>query len=227
MISLTLFGTPIKVKPVVLVNLIVLWGAATWFGLLQHPDRDLWTSLLIGFMAMILLIIADFGHAIAHIFSARHAKAPMDEILISAGMPRTLYSDNEVSPAAHRIRAMGGPLFSALGLLLSVAVYGIASSASMSRELAAWSIIGHGFILIGCILPLPIVDGGTILKWTMVERGKTEAEADDALRRASWLLGIVAGAIGVGLLAAQIWIAGLVLVGAGGLAVGTAVGKIR
>jgi hypothetical protein len=71
------------------------------------------------------------------------------------------------------------------------------------------------------------VDGGTILKWTLVERGKTEAEADDVLRRASWLIGILAGAIGVGLLAAQIWIAGLVLVGAGGLAVGMAVGKIR
>lgn len=227
MISLEFFGTPIKAKPVVLVNLIVLWGAATWFGFHQHPDRGLWTSLLIGFMAMILLIIADFGHAIAHIFSARYAKAPMDEILISAGMPRTLYSDNEVSPAAHRMRAMGGPLFSALGLLLSVGVYGIASSGSMAWELAAWSIIGHGFILIGCILPLPIVDGGTILKWTMVQRGKTEAEADDVLRRASWLIGILAGAIGVGLLVAQMWIAGLVLVGAGGLAVGMAVGKIR
>ena len=71
-------------------------------------------------MSMILLIFADFGHAIAHIFSARYAKAPMDEILITAGMPRTLYTDNNVSPATHRMRAFGGPVFSTLGLLLSI-----------------------------------------------------------------------------------------------------------
>ena len=151
----------------------------------------------------------------------------MSEILISAGMPRTLYSDNEVTPAAHRIRAIGGPVYSGWGLLLSMATCGITSSGSVERELAAWSIVGHAFILLGCILPLPVVDGGAIVKWTMVEKGKTEAEADDILRRVNWLLGVLLGAIGVGLIVAQVWIAGLVLVAVGGIAVGTAVGRIR
>ena len=227
MVTLTIFGTPVQVKPVVLVNLAVLWAAATWIGLCQHPGRGFWTGLLVGFVAMILLLIADFGHALAHIFSARHAKAPMDEILISAGMPRTVYRDNEVSPAAHRMRAIGGPVFSALGLLISLAIYGLASSGSVVRELAAWSAIGHGFIFLGSILPLPIVDGGTILKWTLVERGKTEAEADDILNRTSRLLGLIAGAIGAGLLLARVWIIGLVLMAVGGIIIAAASGRIR
>ncbi len=176
---------------------------------------------------MILLLVADVGHAMAHIFSARYARAPMDEILISLGMPRTMYFDNEVSPRAHRIRAVGGSAFSGLGLLLSIITYGIASSDSVAMELAAWSVIGHGFILAGCLLPLPFVDAGTILKWTLVEKGKTKAEADEVLRRANWLLGLVGGIIGLVLIAAQMWIVGLILIGVGAIAIGAAAGKIR
>ncbi len=135
MISMRIFDTPVKLRPVVLFNLIFLWGFATLFGLYQHPNRDLWMGLLVVFLLMFLLIFADFGHAIAHIFSARYAKAPMDEILITAGMPRTLYTDNNVSPAAHRMRAIGGPVFSTLGLLLSIAIYSITANNSVLREI--------------------------------------------------------------------------------------------
>ena len=227
MISIRIFNTPVNIKPIVLVNLIVLWGFATWFGLYQHPNRDLWMGLLVGFMSMILLIFADFGHAIAHIFSARYAKAPMDEILITAGMPRTLYTDNNVSPATHRMRAFGGPVFSTLGLLLSILIYLITTNYLVLRELAAWSIGGHGFILLGCLLPLPIVDGGTILKWIMVEKGRTESEADKALRQVNWLIGGVVGIVGAALLFVQMWIAGLIFVGVGGIAIASSMGKIR
>jgi hypothetical protein len=47
----------------------------------------------------------------------------MDEVRISLGMPRTLYRENAVSPDAHRLRALGGPIFNALGLLVSLAIY--------------------------------------------------------------------------------------------------------
>ena len=47
----------------------------------------------------------------------------MDEVRISLGMPRTLYRDNAVSPNAHRVRALGGPIFNLVGLLLSLAIY--------------------------------------------------------------------------------------------------------
>jgi hypothetical protein len=227
MISVKIFDTPIRIKLVFLVNIIVLWGAVTWYGLYKHPERSFLYGLFVGLLAMILLMIADIGHAIAHIFSARFASVPMDEILISAGMPRTLYSNNKILPSAHRMRAIGGPIFSGLGLLLSMAIHGIMPRDSLGGELAVWSLVGNGFILAGSLLPLPMVDGGTILKWTLVEKGKTEAEADAILRRVNWVIGITGGVVGIGLIIGKIWIAGLVCVGVGGISIAAAIGKVR
>ncbi len=142
-------------------------------------------------------------------------------------MPRTLYWNNEVSPDVHRMRAIGGPIFNVLGLLLSAVIYAVARGNPIIRELATWSAVGHGWILLAALLPLPIVDGGTLLKWTLVARGRTEKEADEMIRRVDWVLGIVGGIIGVGLTAIQMWIAGVILVGCGVVVIAVAAGKIR
>jgi hypothetical protein len=173
-------------------------------------------------------LLADFGHAIAHIFSARYAGAPMDEIQISPESgPRTLYWNNDVSPDAHRMRALGGPIFNMLGLLLSLVVYAAVPGNSIARELATWSAVGHGLMLILFMSPVSIVDGGSLLKWTLVARGKAATEADRIVRRVNWVLGIAMGIIGVGLLAMQLWIAGAILLGLGLIVVLIVAGKIR
>ncbi len=227
MISMSVFGTRVRVKTIVLANIAILCGGITWLGLYWHPDRGFWPGLLIGFLSAILLLIADFGHALAHIFSARYAGAPMDEILISADMPRTIYWNNQVSPNVHRMRALGGPIFNMLGLVLSLAIFGIASSNSIFKELAGWSVVGHGLLLIMSLLPISIVDGGTILKWTLVERGKTEIQADEMIRRINWGIGIVGIIIGFGIIAMRMWIAGLILVVISLVVLALAAGKIR
>lgn len=228
MISIRIFGTQVKAKKLVLVAIIAaVWGVVTWLGLYWHPERGFWQSLLIGLVTAFLLLIVEFGHDLAHIFSARYAGAPMDEILISADMPRTLYSNNNVSPSVHRMRALGGPIFNLMGLLLSLAIYGIASSNSIIKELAGWWALGHGLQLIMSLAPLPPVDGGTILKWTLVERGKTEREADELVRRIDWGLGIIIVIIGIGFLLMRTWIIGIILLGVGGIIFAIAAGKIR
>ena len=90
MVSLRIFSTPVKAKAIVLLPLIALWGGITWLGFYWHPERGFWQGVLIGFATVLLLAVVDFGHALAHIFSARYAGAPMDELLISLDMPRTL-----------------------------------------------------------------------------------------------------------------------------------------
>lgn len=215
MVSLKIFRTPVKVKLTVLIPIVALWIGITWIFLFRNPERGFWQCMLIGFMSVVLLLIADFGHAIAHIFSARYAKAPIDEISIIGDMPRTLYWDNDVSPNVHGMRAMGGPIFSALGLLLSVAIYGVVSGNIIARELAVISAVGHGFIFIGSLLPLPMVDGGTILKWTIVASGKTALEADKIVKRVNMVIGIAGLIIGVVLLSKQLWIPGVALLGMG------------
>jgi hypothetical protein len=227
MVSLSIFGTPVKVKGTVLVPIVALWGIVTWLGLYWHPERGFWQGVLIGLVTVLLLLPADFGHALAHIFSARYAGAPMDEILLSAGMPRTLYWNNEVSPDVHRIRAMGGPIFNVLGLLLSAVIYAVARGNPIIRELATWSAVGHGWILVAALLPLPMVDGGTLMKWTLVARGRTEKDADKMVRLLDWVMGIVGGIIGVGLTAMQMWIAAVIVVGISAVVIAIAAGKIR
>ncbi|MEP7133373.1 MAG: hypothetical protein ABI904_00430 [Chloroflexota bacterium] len=207
--------------------LIVLWGGITWLGLYWHPERSFWQGLLIGFVSTVLLSLSDFGHPFGHIFSARYAGAPMDEILLSEGMPRTLYWNNEVSPNVHRLRAMGGLIFNLVGLLLSITIFQIASSHSIAREWMGWSAFGHGLIFVESLIPLPMIDGGTILKWTLVARGRTETEADEIIRRVDWAMGIVCGIVGLGLIAMKMWIAGAVLIGIGAVVIGVVAGKIR
>ena len=229
MISMRIFDTPIKVKVTFLIYIVPIWIGVTWLGLYWHPGRGFWPGVLIGFVTVILLLIAEIGHPIAHIFSARYAGAPMDEIQIAAetGMPRTLYWNNEVSPDAHRMRAMGGLLFNLLGLLLSLAIFAAVPVNSIARELAAWSAAGHGLLLIMSLAPVPMVDGGTLLKWTLVARGRTVTQADEIVRRVDWVMGIVGGVVGVVLIALQMWIAGVILGGIGVVVLCVAAGKIR
>jgi hypothetical protein len=222
----TLWGTLIRVQAAFLGNVMGLWAISSWLGRRKHPERPLWACLSVGLAAVVTLLVADLGHAIAHILSARHAGAPMDEILISSGMPRTLYPDQAVSPAVHRKRALGGPIFSAIGCLQSGLVHALSTSERV-KELASWSLLGHGFILMGSLLPFPMVDGGSILKWTLVERGRTPTQADEIVRRVNWTLGVLASTIGAALLALRSWVAGLIGIGVGGIALGVASDRIK
>lgn len=218
--------TPVKVKPAVSINLLALWGTMAWLAGRRRPERSWPARLLVGALSTATLIIADWGHAMAHIVSARYAGAPMDEIRISMGMPRTIYFDNNVPPRVHRMRALGGPIFSAIGLLTSLLLRFLAPRGSVAREVAGWSCVGQGFIL-GALIPLPFVDGGTILKWTLVEQGRTPAEADDVVRRIDLAIGGAATTAGVAFAARRRWLPALGLIAAGAIAIGAALDKIR
>jgi hypothetical protein len=227
MISVRIFNTPVKIKFVVLLMLIVLWAGITWLGLYWHPERSLWQGLLIGFVSMIFFALSDFGHPFGHIFSARYAGAPMDEILLSGGMPRTLYWNNDVLPNVHRMRAMGGLIFNLISFLLSITIFQIASDHSIVREWMGWSAAGHGLIFVMSLIPLPMIDGGTILKWTLVARGRTEAEADDLVRRVDWILGFVAVMAGIILAVVKMWVVGLISIVAGVIILGITARQIQ
>ena len=191
MVLIRISGTAVTVKPTVLVLLATVLGVVTWVGFRRHPKRKLGEGLLVGVASFVALVVVEWGHAFAHIISARFAGAPMDELRITAGMPRTLYLNNAVPPNVHRMRALGGPIFNTLGFLLSLTIYRTASRTSVARELAGWSAIGHGLLLLMSLTPLPTVDGGTLLKWTLVARGRSEAEADALVDRVDRRMGIL------------------------------------
>jgi hypothetical protein len=119
----------------------------------------------VGLLAMPVAHFAEIGHAMAHTISARLAGAPMDEILLSSGMPRTLYQNNAVPPQTHIKRSLGGPIFSLIGFTISLLWRRLSPQGSLSRDLADASLAAHSMILFGSLTPLPMIDGGTILNW--------------------------------------------------------------
>src|SRR3972149_10423453 len=158
MSKVTIFGTPLRIRPVVLVNLGMLWAVAAFLEHFWHPHWTLGLILAVGFGAVILLLLADFGHAAAHIFSARRSGGPMDELYISGGMPRTRYFNNDVPPEVHIGRSLGGPIFNLAGTLVSLAVLLLATKGSGMADLAGGALTGQALILAGG--PLPLAGGG-------------------------------------------------------------------
>ena len=192
--GITLFrfnGVPIVVRSDFWPVPILLTGFLAWLAGLRNPRRTWLQRLGVGLLAMLVALPADVGHAMAHIFSAHLAGAPMDEILLSSGMPRTLYNNNDVLPQVHIHRALGGPIFSLIGSLLSLLWWRLSPHGSLSHDLAEVSLAGHSTILFGSLAPVPVVDGGTILKWKLVEAGQSIDQADKTVHQTSLGLGAV------------------------------------
>jgi hypothetical protein len=119
-----------------------------------------------------IALIADVGHAMAQTISARLAGAPMDEILLSAEMPRTLYTNNAFPPQTHIMLSLDGPVFSLVSFVLSLLWRSLAPRRSLSRELAEISLVSHSIILLGSVTPLPMVDISLrILCWRNSDSG--------------------------------------------------------
>jgi len=222
-----ILGVSLEISPGFIFNLLALWTGMSWYLGIKNPYWDKFYRIVGGALSALALIAADVGHAFAHTFSARAAGAPMDQIKLSSGMPRTIYFDQHVPPRAHILRALGGPLYSALGLATSFVLGSLLPRKSMAREVVDWSIIGHGLILAGSVAPLPIVDGGSILKWSLVENGQTPQAADRMVEKSGIAAGIAAGAAGAGFAARRRWLPAAGLLAAGIIAVAAAKGKIR
>jgi hypothetical protein len=220
-------GTPVRIKPAFLANVLGLWGLLAWWAGKRRPGRPWLLRLLIGAVSALNLLIVDVGHALAHTISARRAGAPVDHVLLSADMPRTLYPDDEMPPRVHRQRALGGPIYSALGLAIALVGRRLAPADSVWGEELDLAALGHGLILAGSLAPLPLVDGGSLLKWTLVEQGHSPEEADEVVRQAGLSTGAAALAAGTALAAKRRWLPAVGLVAAGAVAIAAALDKIR
>lgn len=194
-------GVPVKSRPSFWPMWLSSWPALILLARWRPPRRSWASALLVGTLSVPLTLLADVGHALAHTVSAKAAKAPMDEIHLAADMPRTIYFANDVSPDQHRLRALGGPIYSFTALLLSLLWRQLARPGTAAQELAEVSAVAHGFIFFGSLFPLPMVDGGTLLKWSLVARGTSAAQADQQVKRAG-MMGILAVLSG-----AAVWLA--------------------
>ncbi len=190
-------GVPVVARPGFFPIPFMVIGVLAWLAGKRHPRWSWLQRLGAGLLAALVAMPADVGHAMAHTVSARMAGAPMDEVLLSDEMPRTLYANNDVPPRTHIQRSLGGPVFSLSCAALSLLWRRLSPRGTFSRDLAEVSLAGHSFILLGSIVPMPMVDGGIILKWKLVEAGQSPEQAEQSVRRTSTSLGAALAGLGI------------------------------
>lgn len=183
--------TPVKARPGFGVMVLGMWVLLAWLGRWRWPGQSWGMYALVGGLGAVLGLLADVGHACAHTIGARMAHAPMDVVLLRADMPRTLYWDNDVPPRAHIMRSLGGPVYSGLGLLVGLIWLRVTMAGTAVYYLGEIWTVANGFIFMALFIPLPIVDGGVILKWGLVSFGQTEAQANRWVKRLGLSLAVI------------------------------------
>jgi Zn-dependent protease len=192
------FDTPIVVKGKTWLPLIevIVWAFTTWMAGKRCPERSIYQRMGVGLVLMPVVSGFEWCHNFAHAAAAYVIGKPMDAMRITWGTPLVVYydiNDPSVTPRQHIIRALGGPLFNAFILPIAALVRSWTHPNGIAREIANTTVGVNTFLCTISLLPIPGIDGGPILKWSLVERGSTPEEADESIRKVNGFLGVVLG----------------------------------
>ena len=145
---------------------------------------------------MPVILGSEWGHNLAHAAAAQLVGKPMDALRITWGMPLVVYhdiNDQSVTPSQHIVRALGGPVFNTLLFLLAVISRQFTRLGSVAREVVNAAVGMNLFLSTVSLLPIPGIDGGPILKWSLVERGDSLEQADEMVKEVNKVVGIGLG----------------------------------
>jgi Zn-dependent protease len=227
-----LLGAPVIVKGLTWLpmNQLILWGVMSWATGREHKQWSWKKRLGAGGVTMTIILGSEWLHNLAHTVTARRIGKPVDAVRIFMGMPLLVYqreNDSSVNPDQHILRALGGPIFNACLLALALLVKRTTQPDTIVRSAVDAAVGMNTFLSTASFAPIPGIDGGSILKWSLVKRGKNEQEADTVVIQVNR-----AAAAGLGLAAAcalkkQYWLVGAVtaLLAAVSLAVGLGILK--
>ena len=179
------------------ITQIITWGIFTRASAKRRPDgcRIAWS--LEGFLKMVLVLGSEWLHNLAHLLVSNWIGKPMDRLNIQLGMPRCIYhqiNDTEVTPRQHILRSLGGPLINFLLLQVGSLVKKLTREDSIAGAAANTFVQTNLFLSLVSLLPIPGIDGGPLLKWSLVEKGRSIKEADQILKEVNGPL-----AVGLGL----------------------------
>jgi len=175
---------------------LVLWPLLSWRAGRLAARRSLAERLGIGALETCTVLGAEWCHNLAHLVAAHLVRRPMDALRIVFGMPLCIYYEvdpQDVTPRQHILRALGGPLFNACAAASAWIWRRVSKPGSASHQIAGTTAATSLFILGAGLLPYPALDGGPVLKWSLVERGCSMETAERAVRVAD-------GVVGAGLL---------------------------
>ena len=208
------FDAPFVVKGRTWLPLIqvLAWGALAYAAGQRKPSRTWMQRLVVGALTMPVVLGSEWLHNLAHAAAARLVGHPVDAIRITWGMPLLVYfeiNDESLSPGEHIVRAVGGPLFNLLALPLWGLVRWLSPPDSLGQEVGEAGVWMNAFLLAAGLLPIPGLDGGPILKWSLVARGRSVAEADEVVRQINGPLALGMGALGVSAFRKKKWLIGV------------------
>jgi Zn-dependent protease len=208
-----LFSTPLVVKGLTGLPLIELgtWAVLSWVAGHRRPDWSILKRIYAGALTTTILLGSEWCHNLAHTLVASKIGKPVDAIRIFFGTPLLIYydiNDQQVSPSQHIARALGGPIFNAMMVPFAWLVKQSAEEGTLTRYAANFALGTNCFISGVSLLPIPGIDGGPLLKWSLVETGRTPAEADGLVKGVNLALGSgLAIASGVALKKRRKWLA--------------------
>jgi len=187
-------GAPLVVKGRTGLPLIelVAWAILTWIARHKHPDWSKGKCAYAGALSAIIMLGSEWCHNLAHTVVAHKIGKPVDAIRIFYGTPLLIYydiNDQQVTPLQHISRASGGPLFNALMVPLCWLVRRLTREGSLSHFVADFALGANSFISTVSLLPIPGIDGGPLLKWSLVESGRSQAEADQVVKEVNLAMG--------------------------------------
>jgi len=175
---------------------LLLWVIMTRFSRKNKPDKGFFWHISEGALTSSALLGAEWCHNLAHVYLANRIGKPMDELRIQMGLPRCIYieiNDREVSPRQHIIRSLGGPLINLLLIPIAALIRFTTNPGSIARETANVFLKTNTILFTVSVLPIPGIDGGPILKWSLVDKGYDIGEADQVVQNVNGPLSIMLG----------------------------------
>lgn len=196
----TVFDAPLVIKGNTWLPLtqIVFWGIMSYFAGKGRPTRTWDERIGVGALTTTVILGSEWCHNLAHAAAAKLVSRPVDAIRITWGMPLLVYfdiNDPTVTPQQHITRSLGGPLFNLAVLPFALLVKAFTRPDSPARDVAQAAVNMNTFLLTVSLLPIPGIDGGPILKWSLVERGHTQEEADQIVKKVNLATGVGLGAV--------------------------------
>jgi len=196
----SVFDAPLVVKGNTWLPLvqIVLWGIMSYLAGKGKPTRSWDERIGVGALTTTVILGSEWCHNLAHAAAAKLVGRPVDSIRITWGMPLLVYfdiNDPTVTPRQHIVRSLGGPLFNLAVLPLALLAKSLTRPNSPARDVAQAGVNMNTFLVTVSLLAIAGIDGGPILKWSLVDRGHSQEEADEIVKKVNLATGVGLGAV--------------------------------
>ena len=165
----TLAGLRISVIPLAALGTFLIWAVFVGLGT-QVLGLSLGVAVLGGVLAVVLHWLSEIVHNLGHAWAAQRTGYPMTGVRLGifGVIAQSLYPvDEPTLPGhVHIQRALGGPMSSAMLTVLAGLIAQVAGREGLFGGLAWFFFLENLLVfLLGACLPLPGLDGGTILHW--------------------------------------------------------------